>query len=98
MMELIDRVKLESMTQAEAKWSKFFMGEIDFLEDLNMIKGRKLCWQMIVRKWSREKECSKKICRLAKVVGIVGNPLHMSIMLREAKRSFKAADEEYHEL
>jgi hypothetical protein len=50
MMELIDRVKMESMTHAKAKCCKFFMGEIDFLVDLNMIKGRKLCWQMIVRK------------------------------------------------
>jgi hypothetical protein len=31
---------------------------------------------------------------VAKGVGIVGNPLHTSITLREAKRSLKAADEE----
>jgi hypothetical protein len=32
---------------------------------------------------------------VAKAVGIVGNPLQTTVTLREAKRSFKAADEEY---
>jgi hypothetical protein len=45
-----------------------------------------------------EKKSSEKIRRVAKAVGIVGNPLHDSIMLREAQRSYKAADAKYREM
>ena len=45
-----------------------------------------------------KKESSEKICRVAKAVGIVGNPLHDSITLREAQRSYKAADAKYREM
>jgi hypothetical protein len=41
---------------------------------------------------------SNYIRRIAKGVGIVGNPLHTSITLREAKHSLKAADEQYRQL
>jgi hypothetical protein len=41
---------------------------------------------------------SNYIQQIAKGVGIVGNPLHTSITLREAKHSLKAADEQYCQL
>jgi hypothetical protein len=50
---------------------------------------------MIIHKWRGKHVSLKKIHRVAKAVGIVGNPLQTTVTLREAKRSFKAADEEY---
>jgi hypothetical protein len=50
---------------------------------------------MIVRKQRGKHVSSKKICRVAKAVGIVGNPLQTNVTLRDAKPSFRAADEEY---
>jgi hypothetical protein len=50
---------------------------------------------MIVRKWRGKHVSLKKIRRVAKAVGIVGNPLQTNVTLRYAKCSFKAADEEY---
>jgi hypothetical protein len=47
---------------------------------------------------SREKVSSDYIRQIAKGVGIMGNPLHISITLREAKHSLKAADEQYCQL
>jgi hypothetical protein len=43
-METIDRVKSAAMVHAESKCSKFCMGEVDFLVNLNMIRGWKFCW------------------------------------------------------
>jgi hypothetical protein len=97
-METIDRAKLEAMIHAEANCDKFCMGKVNFSADVNTAKGLKFCWQLIVRKLSGKKLSSKYIRRVAKGVGIVGNPLHTSITLREAKRSLKAADEEYRRL
>jgi hypothetical protein len=50
---------------------------------------------MIVCKWRGKHVSSKKIRRVAKAVGIVGNPLQTNVTLWDAKRSFKAADKEY---
>jgi hypothetical protein len=97
-MESIDRVKSEAMVHAEAKCSNFCMGEVEFLADVNEAKGQKFCWQLIVRKRSGEKVSSDFIRQIAKGVGIVGNPLHTSITLKEAKRGLKAADEQYRQL
>jgi hypothetical protein len=97
-METIDRVKSEAMIHAEANCDKFCMGEVDFSADVNMAKGLKFCWQLIVRKRLGKKVSSKYIRQVAKGVGIVGNPLHTSITLQEAKQSLKAADEEYRRL
>jgi hypothetical protein len=97
-MEAIDRVKSEAMVHAEAKCSNFCMGEVEFSADVNEAKGLKFCWQLIVRKRSGEKVSSDYIRQIAKGVGIVGNPLHTSITLREAKRSLKSADEQYRQL
>jgi hypothetical protein len=83
---------------AKAKCSNFCMGEVEFLADVNEVKGLKFCWQLIVRKRSGEKVSSDYMQQIAKGVGIVGNPLHMSITLREAKHSLKAADEQYRQL
>jgi hypothetical protein len=95
-METIDRVKLEVMIHAEANCDKFCIGEVDFSADVNMAKGLKFCWQLIVQKHLGKKVSSKYIRRVAKGVGIVGYPLHTLITLREAKQSLKAADKEYH--
>jgi hypothetical protein len=57
-METIDRVKLEAMIHAEANCDKFCMGEVDFSADVNMAKGLKFCWQLIVRKRSGKKVSS----------------------------------------
>jgi hypothetical protein len=97
-MESIDRVKSEAMVHAEAKCSNFCMGEVEFSANVNQAKGRKFCWQLIVRKRSGEKVSSDYIRWIAKGVGIVGNPLHTSITLKEAKCSLKAADEQYRQL
>jgi hypothetical protein len=94
-METIDRVKLEVMILAEANCDKFCMGEVDFSADVNMAKGLKFCWQLIVQKHLGKKVSSKYIRQVAKGVGIVGYPLHTLITLREAKQSLKAADKEY---
>jgi hypothetical protein len=50
---------------------------------------------MIIHKWRGKHVSLKKIHHAAKAVGIVGNPLQTTVTLREAKCSFKAADEEY---
>jgi hypothetical protein len=50
---------------------------------------------MIIHKWRGKHVSLKKIHRMAKAVGIVGNPLQTMVTLRDAKRIFKAADEEY---
>jgi hypothetical protein len=97
-MESIDRVKLEAMVHAKAKCSNFCMGEVEFSADVNEAKGQKFCWQLIIRKRSGEKVSSDYIRWIAKGVGIVGNPLHTSITLKEAKRSLTAADEQYRQL
>jgi hypothetical protein len=88
-------VKTEGMIHAEKKCQLLCMGEVDFSPDVNTAKGQHYVWQMIVHKW-REKQVSwKKICCMAKAVGIIGNPLQTMVTLRDAKHSFKAADEEY---
>jgi hypothetical protein len=50
---------------------------------------------MIICKWRGKHVSTKKIQRVAKAVSIVGNPLQTTVTLRDAKRSFKATDEEY---
>jgi hypothetical protein len=55
-------------------------------------------WQMIIRKHRGKQVSSKKICCVAKAVGIVGNPLQTTVTLRDAKHCFKAMDEEYRQL
>jgi hypothetical protein len=81
-MELIDRVKLEAMVHAEAKCCNFCMGKVDISVDLNMIRGQKFCWMLIVnKKCSGGNVSSNKIHQVAKAVGIIGNPLHTSITL-----------------
>jgi hypothetical protein len=60
-METIDRVQSEAMVTAESKCSKFCMGEIDFLVNLNTIRGQRLCWQMIVKQHSGGKVSLDKI-------------------------------------
>jgi hypothetical protein len=97
-MELIDRVKTDAMIHSANKCHPLCMGEIDFSPDINQVKGQQLVWQMIVNYWSGIKESSAKICRVAKAVGIIGNPLHDSITLREAQHSFKVADDKYKEI
>jgi hypothetical protein len=49
------------------------MGEVDFLVNLNTIRGHKFCWKMIVKKLSGGKVSSDKIRQVAKAVGIIGN-------------------------
>jgi hypothetical protein len=97
-LESINKVKSDAMVHAEKQCRTLCMGEVDYSPDLNTVRGQRSCWQMIVRKRSGQKVSTEKILRVAKAVGIVGNPLHTSITLREAKRSLKAADEEYRRL
>jgi hypothetical protein len=93
--ESIDRVKTEGMIYAEKKCQSLCMGEVDFNPDVNIAKGRRYVGQMIIRKRRGKHVSSKMIRRVAKAVGIVGNPLQTNATLRDAKCSFKAADEEY---
>jgi hypothetical protein len=94
--ESIDRIKTEGMIHAEKKCRSLCMGKVDFSPDINNIaKGRHYVWQMIVRKWRGKHVSSKKIHRVAKAVSMVGNSLQTTFTLREAKCSFKAADEKY---
>jgi hypothetical protein len=74
------------------------MGGVDFSLNINEVRGQCFVWQMIINYRSGKKESSEKIRRVAKAVSIVGNPLHDSIMLREAQRSYKAADAKYREM
>jgi hypothetical protein len=73
--ELIDHVKTEGMIHAEKKCQSLCMGEVDFSLDINIAKGQCYVWQMIIHKWRGKHLSSKKICHMAKAVGIVGNPL-----------------------
>jgi hypothetical protein len=91
----IDRVKTEGMIHAEKKCQSLCMGEVDFSPDVNIPKGQRYIWQMIAHKWRGKHVSSKKIHRVAKAVGIVGNLLQTNVTLQDAKCSFKAADEEY---
>jgi hypothetical protein len=86
------------MIHAEKKCHPLKMGEVDFSPNVNTAKGRHLVWQMIIHKRQGNHVSSKKIRCIAKAVGIVGNPLGNTVTLREAKRCFKAADEEYRQL
>jgi hypothetical protein len=70
------------------------MGEVDFSPDVNIAKGQHYVWQMIVCKRRGKHVSLKKIRCVAKAVSIVGNPLQTNVTLRDAKCSFKAADEE----
>jgi hypothetical protein len=90
----IDHMKTEGMIHAEKKCRSLCMGEVDFSPDVNIAKGQHYVWQMIVCKWRGKHMSLKKICCVAKAVGIMGNPLQINVTLRDAKRSFKAADEE----
>jgi hypothetical protein len=80
-METIDRVKTDAMIHSAKNCRPLCMGEIDFSLDINKVKGQRLVWHMIVNYRSGIKESSEKIRRIAKAVGIVGNPLHDSITL-----------------
>jgi hypothetical protein len=84
--ESIDRVKSEGMIHAEKKCHPLKMGEVDFSPDVNTAKGRHFVWQMIIRKRRGNHVSSRKIRRVAKVVGIVGNQLGNTVTLCEAKR------------
>jgi hypothetical protein len=93
--ELINHVKTEGMIHAEKKCGLLCMGEVDYSPDVNIAKGQCYIWQMIIHKWAGKQVSSKKICCVAKAVGIMGNPLQTMVTLRDAKCSFKATDEEY---
>jgi hypothetical protein len=97
-LEMIDRVKTESMIHAEKKSRHLCMGEVDFSLNINEVRGQCFVWQMIINYRLGKKESSEKICRVTKAVRIVGNPLHDSIMLREAQCSYKATDAKYREM
>jgi hypothetical protein len=50
---------------------------------------------MIVKKCAGGKVSLDKIRQVIKAMGIIGNPFHTSITLKDAKRHLKVADEEY---
>ncbi len=64
--ESIDRMKTEGMIHAEKKCQSLCMGEVDFSPDVNIAKGQRYIWQMIVHKWRGKHVSSKKIHRMAK--------------------------------
>jgi hypothetical protein len=86
------------MIHTEKKSRRLCMGEVDFSLNINEMRGQCFVWQMIVNYRLGKKESSEKIRRVTKAFGIVGNPLHDSIMLQEAQRSYKAADTKYREM
>jgi hypothetical protein len=86
------------MIHAEKKSRRLCMEEVDFSLNINAVRGQRFVWQMIINYRSGKKESTEKIRRVAKAVGIVGNPLHNSIMLQEAQRSYKATDAKYRDM
>ena len=96
LLESIDKVKSKVMIYAEKYCHSLCMGKINFSPDVNIARGHRLVWQLVLKQQSGQNVRLDKIQHITKAVGIKGDLLHPSMTLGVAHRSFKAADEAYH--
>jgi hypothetical protein len=88
-------VKKEAMIYAETNCRSLCMGKVDYSPDVNKTRGLQYVWQLVVKHLSRQNVKPDNLRKVSIVVGIQGDPLHLSITLGDACHAFNSVDEAY---
>ena len=98
-LEKLDRQKAEIMHHAAKKCRHLCMGQVDFSPPVNIAGMRVRVWELVIKRKTarsrKEKVNAALIRRMAKKCDI---ERPMSVGLRQARRSLRAADQVYQEL